>query len=283
MVLLASAKFGTRARSAPLWKTVDFHRHAATGLESFHWTGASGARRAHLSESHVLVFVHAGGGLLRARGRDHELRAPVTLVVEPDEYIVWTADEASALGLLEIHVPPAVVGSLLLAPTEPRPSGVLRVSGSLVAESVEELAAAIASDEATRDIGGFVARLSAGWKNAAPLDEQPPPFCAHHASKARDFLEGRASAKVTLADLERLTRRNRFEIVRSFKRAFGVTPLRFQAHRRVANARALLRRGYRPVDVAREVGFFDQSHLHRHFKNFIGVTPADYRRGMLSD
>jgi transcriptional regulator GlxA family with amidase domain len=30
--------------------------------------------------------------------------------------------------------------------------------------------------------------------------------------------------------------------------------------------------------VAHEVGFFDQSHLTRHFKRLLGVTPAAYAR-----
>ncbi|MEK6292928.1 MAG: helix-turn-helix domain-containing protein, partial [Paraburkholderia tropica] len=38
----------------------------------------------------------------------------------------------------------------------------------------------------------------------------------------------------------------------------------------------LLRRGVSPSLVAAEVGFFDQSHLCRHFKRVLGCTPVEW-------
>jgi len=31
-----------------------------------------------------------------------------------------------------------------------------------------------------------------------------------------------------------------------------------------------------PATVASEAGFYDQSHLSRHFKNWCGMTPGQY-------
>jgi len=41
-------------------------------------------------------------------------------------------------------------------------------------------------------------------------------------------------------------------------------------------ARRLLLAGQRPAEVAAAVGFYDQSHLSRHFKRHLGVSPARY-------
>ncbi|NMS64218.1 AraC family transcriptional regulator, partial [Vibrio parahaemolyticus] len=40
----------------------------------------------------------------------------------------------------------------------------------------------------------------------------------------------------------------------------------------------LLKMGQKISDVAQECGFHDQSHLHRHFKKAMGVTPGQYVR-----
>ena len=45
---------------------------------------------------------------------------------------------------------------------------------------------------------------------------------------------------------------------------------------RVWRAQALLREGLAPARVAGETGFYDQSHLSRHFKRVCGMTPGQY-------
>ena len=41
-------------------------------------------------------------------------------------------------------------------------------------------------------------------------------------------------------------------------------------------AQALIRAGMPPATVASEAGFYDQSHLSRHFKSLCGMTPGQY-------
>jgi transcriptional regulator GlxA family with amidase domain len=40
----------------------------------------------------------------------------------------------------------------------------------------------------------------------------------------------------------------------------------------------MLERGVAVAEVAQATGFFDQSHLHRHFRRTLGMTPARYAR-----
>jgi AraC-like DNA-binding protein len=42
----------------------------------------------------------------------------------------------------------------------------------------------------------------------------------------------------------------------------------------------LLASGMRSGEIARITGFADQSHLIRHFKRMVGVTPARYARAL---
>lgn len=70
---------------------------------------------------------------------------------------------------------------------------------------------------------------------------------------------------------------NPYTLLRQFKAGTGITPHAFRLNCRIDLAKKLLRAGHEPSVVALECGFFDQSHLHRHFKAMTAVTPKAYQ------
>ena len=65
-------------------------------------------------------------------------------------------------------------------------------------------------------------------------------------------------------------------LARGFADAFGIAPHAYLITRRLEAARDRILAGQPLVDVATEVGFFDQAHLTRHFKRFLGTTPGRF-------
>jgi AraC-like DNA-binding protein len=57
----------------------------------------------------------------------------------------------------------------------------------------------------------------------------------------------------------------------------GITPHAYRLNCRIDRARELLRQGRDIAETALECGFYDQSHLHRHFKAVTTVTPREYQ------
>jgi AraC-like DNA-binding protein len=55
-------------------------------------------------------------------------------------------------------------------------------------------------------------------------------------------------------------------------------PHAFQTQVRVSRAKTLLLEGWSISQVASQTGFADQSHLTRHFKRLVGVTPGRYQQ-----
>jgi AraC-like DNA-binding protein len=96
--------------------------------------------------------------------------------------------------------------------------------------------------------------------------------------RAVDHLRSTLSLNVSLDELAALAGTDKYRLVRQFTAAVGVPPHAYQIALRVDLARRLLERGEPPAKVATEVGFFDQSHLHRHFRRRLGITPAQYAR-----
>lgn len=68
-------------------------------------------------------------------------------------------------------------------------------------------------------------------------------------------------------------------VERHFRRTAGVTRGVARQIRRARFAARRLREGAAPVDVAFEAGYFDQAHLVRSLRRFVGQTPGEVLRG----
>ena len=96
--------------------------------------------------------------------------------------------------------------------------------------------------------------------------------------RACEFLCDNLALNVTLDELAAAAGVSRFRVVRLFTAGLGMPPHRFHVAQRVKVARRLLERGAEVGETAARTGFFDQSHLHRHFRRSLGTTPREYAR-----
>ena len=74
----------------------------------------------------------------------------------------------------------------------------------------------------------------------------------------------------------------RYQLIRAFAAATGLTPHAYLLNARVNQARALLRQGQVLAEVAYRLGFADQAHFQRVFKAHAGVTPGVYRASAIT-
>jgi AraC-like DNA-binding protein len=97
---------------------------------------------------------------------------------------------------------------------------------------------------------------------------------------AREYLDDCYAAPVTVGELAARAGVGTFQLLRAFTRVVGMPPYEYLTSVRVRHARRLLAAGRTAASVALEVGFCDQSHLIRHFKRVVGVTPGTYSRAV---
>lgn len=81
---------------------------------------------------------------------------------------------------------------------------------------------------------------------------------------------------ITLDELARKAGMDRYTLIRRFGRQFNTTPHSWQIMLRVNEARRLLENGRSITEAALEVGFYDQSHFTKIFKETFGVTPKQF-------
>ena len=103
----------------------------------------------------------------------------------------------------------------------------------------------------------------------------------HVVRRMREYLDEHFAENVSMQTLADSAELSPFYLARLFNKTVGLPPHAYQVQRRIHKAKQLLRcdSRYKLSDVAVECGFSDQSHLNRHFKRALGVTPGAYQRG----
>jgi transcriptional regulator of acetoin/glycerol metabolism len=96
--------------------------------------------------------------------------------------------------------------------------------------------------------------------------------------RVREHVETHLSESMDLAELAAIAGLSLYHFARAFKQSAGVTPHHYLMRRRIERAQAMLARSGLPLSqIALAAGFSDQSHLARHFRQMLGMTPGQFR------
>jgi AraC-like DNA-binding protein len=97
--------------------------------------------------------------------------------------------------------------------------------------------------------------------------------------QALDYLNAYYAQPISLDQLATIAQIKPLRLLRVFQRSVGLPPHAYLVQLRVTRAKQLLAQGQPIAQVAYATGFTDQSHLNRHFKRAMGVTPGQYAAG----
>jgi AraC-like DNA-binding protein len=213
------------------------------------------------------VRTHVAGSLkLQEPGEVHRVlrvHTPFTLQVAgfAPELIAAAADARGLRGPLHFKAP-------AFAPGERAARLAFAMHDALVREDATEIERATLVAET----------LSAIVDTSAPSRGRAP----RAVRRARAFLHDALARKITLDDLADHAALDKFHLVRAFRAEVGLPPYEYLTYLRVSRARELLRNGALVAEAAQNVGFCDESQLHRHFRRIVGVPPGVYARSFIS-
>lgn len=101
----------------------------------------------------------------------------------------------------------------------------------------------------------------------------------HKLQQVIDYIQAHLSQDFGLEDLAAVAQMSAHYFSQLFKQATGTTPHQFVISSRIERSKELLRQKHSSIaEVARCVGFVDQSHFHRHFKRLVGMTPRTFQQ-----
>jgi AraC-like DNA-binding protein len=119
----------------------------------------------------------------------------------------------------------------------------------------------------------LVERFSTARPSRSPLS----PRDDRALRLACDYLGDRPERNVGLEELAAQAGIGKFRLIRLFRERTGLPPHALQVAHRIRAARRLLEAGETIAETAAATGFADQSHLHRHFRRSLGLTPGEYQ------
>ncbi|AQS37109.1 transcriptional regulator, AraC family [Shewanella psychrophila] len=109
-------------------------------------------------------------------------------------------------------------------------------------------------------------------------EQQTQTLAQPQLALVKQFLDDHPGADISLEELALLAGLSPFYLIKQFQHTFGLPPHAYQIQARVRLAKKQIRNGNKLLDVALACGFHDQSHLNRHFKRTMGVTPGQYAK-----
>lgn len=119
-------------------------------------------------------------------------------------------------------------------------------------------------------------------RHARPAPRPHRMGCEHGAvRKAKSYMKERFASEISMEDLAREANLSKFHLIRVFARDTGLSPHAFLMNVRAARAKERIAAGQPLAEAALACGFFDQSHLSRHFRRVFGITPGQYRNSVL--
>lgn len=95
--------------------------------------------------------------------------------------------------------------------------------------------------------------------------------------RLREFLLANLSEPVQLAQLASLCDLSPTQFQRHFKATTGITPYAWLTRLRLEQAMKLVKTKLPGTEVAHRVGFYDQAHFSKAFKQAFGISPSEVR------
>jgi len=263
---------------------VEYSRpHGLNGLEvmSARWVKHSFAP--HMHDFYAISLNYGGQGTFDCRGQTHDASPHTCNLIAPGEIHNGRAVSDYGWAYRNLYIEPALMASLFVSLDRKGPF-VDRFESPLVSDQI--LASCLARIfESLTESNSLMRNESLLLKVAARLVSDH--FIPHQPARkigrenaaigrVREWLDAYSAQNVSIHVLAQMANLSPYYLVRTFHKQVGVAPHQYQTILRAHHARKLLASGRPIAQVASEVGFCDQSHLNRCFKQSFGVTPGKY-------
>ncbi|MGA9700931.1 AraC family transcriptional regulator [Pseudomonas sp.] len=254
-------------------QTKDWVRHTPQTspierLEAFFGTHAFNT---HQHDTYAIGITLHGAHRFNYRGEAKVCAPGEVMVVHPDEQHDGRAGTDAGFRYQGLYLPPALVQQILQGKPLPFLKTAVSQDPRLTTTVFELLHAQDLDPMSEEDaLLSFVTILAA-------VTGQPRTRTAHHfeaARRARDYIHDNLDRPITLDELAECAGRDRWSLSKDFRVFYGTSPHRYITARRLSRVKLLVQAGQTLSKAAVDAGFFDQSHMSRHFTRSFGIAPS---------
>ncbi|ESA34773.1 family transcriptional regulator [Leptolyngbya sp. Heron Island J] len=273
-------------RTVPQERVKFWRDSALRGLEMLHATYITYAFARHAHEGFGIAIVESGAMEFDYRGASHIAPAGSVVITQPGE--MHTGQAVLETGWTYRTLLPATDWLQQAAAELSERSGTIPYFSSPVIHDRclnqqlislhRVLETSPSSLERESRFLWEMAQLIHGYASNRPITKAVGQE-NNAVQQVRDYLTSHYTCNISLDELATLVNLSPFRLLRVFRKQVGLPPHAYLNHVRVQRAKRLLATGHPIAETALATGFADQSHLHRHFKKMLGVTPGQYVRG----
>jgi AraC-like DNA-binding protein len=244
--------------------------------EVFHAQFADHAYPPHTHDAWTLFIVDDGVIRYDLDRRPRAAEPGMVSILPP--HVVHDGRAATADGFRKrvLYLETSILGEHLIGPAVDRPE----IGGPSLRRDLSALHDALGCIDdllAAENRLAFVAERIRGALGEPPA-ERPTESRNDLADRLRAYLDAHAFEPVTMAAAADHLDSGVTQLARAFTDVFGIPPHAYVIGRRLDAARDRILGGQPLADVAADVGFFDQAHLTRRFKRYLGTTPGRFAR-----
>lgn len=229
----------------------------------------------HVHDVWTLLVIDTGAVRYELDRRPHTATPDAVTLLPP--YVVHDGRPATSDGFRKrvIYLETDVLGASLVGAAADHPT----IADRLLLRRIHQLDAALSVDEPLEAESrlAFVAKRLRSHLSGSFTDLASGGTTL--ATGLRELLDARVRDGVRLEEAATMLGTGTTQLVRAFTAAYGLPPHAYLTGRRIEQARRLLLAGLPAAQVATEAGFYDQAHLTRHFRRYLGTTPARFALG----
>lgn len=251
-------------------------------VEAYQFQGVMQAFPSHFHEHYVIGFIERGRRNLTCRGERYVTAPGDLLLFNPGENHACEGAADQPLDYRCLNIEPDVLAKASREIFGGSGAPVFARSVVFHCELVDELrelhAMILRGETGVQKEERFLFLLEQLLREYAHAGSPRQPERRAEVQAVCDYLAAHLDEPVSLDTLGRVAGLSKYHLLRAFTRETGITPYSYLETLRIDRAKALLKQGETPANVALATGFGDQSHFSNTFKRLIGLTPGQYRR-----
>lgn len=231
------------------------------------------------SRCFILEYVVSGRGYLTVNGKGYELKANDVYLIHPGDECEYYADKDEPYKKYWINFRSYFFADFLNAYDLGKP----RVFVDLdIKDSFERLFELESLSDSNDDLCIPASEIlySVAFRIAAHV--RKTKASSSLAAQVKYHLQHAIDRPVDLYSLEKKFYRTRSDIIKQFKKAYGITPYAYLMNLRIQAAKNLLTSTDKTArEIAEYLRFSSEYHFSNFFKSKTGTSPREYRKNAL--
>lgn len=267
---------------------VNMYRDSHLDIETLHGYFVGQAFSRHMHDYYVIGLIHKGLQTFRYRGNTRYVTPPGGLLfLNPGE--AHTGEAANEEGFEYYAFYPriaqvrAIVSDITGRDNELPLFNNVRVDDSALANQMRELHISLRNNRAPLQSESMLfCLISSMVKQYADIRLTELHFGKENKAieTAKAYMQANLAKSITLTDLANASGFSRYYFLRLFTHVMGMSPHTYLESVRLMQAKVLIKQGLDLRDIAYATGFSDQSHFTNRFKQYLGITPGLYAKGV---